>query len=186
MGTFRLQTTIDRPPDEVFAVVADPATMPLWYDAVTQATQTSPGSATTGATYQITRSLPGGLARNDVEISEHTPHRRVILESRAGPTPFRYCYTLEPDRSGTTLTLDARISGAGLPGRVSHFDRLATQLFKQGMRRNLHQLKRLVERGHGVPRRCRQLGHHVQTDGGPGREQAFAPVLGERGQVTVR
>ena len=148
MGTFQLQTTIDRSPDEVFAVVADPATMPLWYDAVTQVTQSSPGPATTGATYQITRSLPGGRARNDVEICEHTPHRRVNLESRDGPTPFRYRYTLAPHCGGTTLTLDARINGAGLPGPVSHLDPLATQLFKHAMRRNLHQLKQLIEHGH--------------------------------------
>lgn len=151
MGTFQLQIAIDRPAADVFAIIADPATMPLWYDAVTQVTKTTPGPPTAGATYQITRSLPGGVAHNHATIAEHTPHRRVTLESRDGPTPFRYRYTLEPGGSATTLVLDGRISGAGLPGPVSHLDSLATQLFKRGMRRNLDQLKQLVEHSHTHP-----------------------------------
>ena len=151
MGTFHLELFIDRPTRDVFEVVADPATMPLWYDAVTQVTKTSAGPAATGATYQITRSLPGGEAHNTVEITEHETDRSVIIESRDGPTPFRYHYTFETDRRATVLTLDGRISAAGLPGPAGRLDPLASLLFARGMRRNLQQLKRLVERGRAAP-----------------------------------
>lgn len=40
MGTFQLDITIDRPAEDVFAVIADPTTMPLWYEAVQQVTKT--------------------------------------------------------------------------------------------------------------------------------------------------
>jgi uncharacterized protein YndB with AHSA1/START domain len=145
MGAFQLTITIDRPPEDVFAVIAEPESTPLWYEAVTQVIKTTPGPITTGARFQITRSLPGGQARNDMEITEYVPNRRITLESRHGPTPFRYRYDLEPNRLGTVLTLDGRISTAGLPRPAVHLDRLATKLFKHGMRQNLNQLTRLVE-----------------------------------------
>ena len=120
--------------------------MPLWYEAVEHVTKTSAGPTATGPTYEITRSLPGGDAHNTVEITERDAPHRVTLESRDGPTPFRYRYTLQP-RPGeaTSITLDGRISGAGLPGPIGHLDALATQLFKHGMRRNLAELKRVIE-----------------------------------------
>lgn len=146
MGTFHLEITVDRPRDEVFAVIADPTAMPRWYEAVHQVTRTSPGSAMLAATYAITRALPGGDAHNTVEITEYEVDRRVTLESRDGPTPFRYRYTLHNRPGGSTgITLDGRISGSGLPGPIGAVDPLATRLFKHGMRRNLNELRRLVE-----------------------------------------
>ena len=145
MGAFQLDITIDRPRDDVFSVIADPTTMPQWYQAVHQVTQTSAGPAATGATYEITRSLPGGKVHNTAEITEYEADRRVTLESRDGPTPFRYRYTLQPRPGGvTSIMLDGRISGAGLPGPIGHLGPLATQLFRHGMRRNLAELKRLI------------------------------------------
>jgi hypothetical protein len=89
--------------------------------------------------------MPGGQAHNDVELTEFQPNRRVTLESRSGPTPFRYRYTLEPTRRGTRLTLQARISNAGLTGPLDHLDAIAAQLFKRGMQHNLTQLKRILD-----------------------------------------
>jgi hypothetical protein len=46
---------------------------------------------------------------------------------------------------GSQGSLGGRISAAGLPGPIAHVDRLATQLFKRGMRQNLSKLKRIIE-----------------------------------------
>ena len=87
------------------------------------------------------RYLSGGEAHNTVEITEHEAHHRITLESRDGPTPFRYRYTLQPRPHGATnIMLDGRISGAGLPGPIGHLGPLATRLFKLGMRSNLAEL----------------------------------------------
>jgi uncharacterized protein YndB with AHSA1/START domain len=145
MGTFNLVINIDRPPVDVFAVVGDPTSMPRWYDAVEQVTPTTANGPEVGARYLITRSLPGGEAHNDVEVTEYLSGRQVTLESRSGPTPFRYSYTLESTAGGTALALDGSISSAGLRGPAAHLDAAATQLFKQGMKHNLRALKRLVE-----------------------------------------
>jgi uncharacterized protein YndB with AHSA1/START domain len=145
MGTFRLTVDIRRPPADVFAFVAEPRNMPLWYEAVDGVTQTMEGPNGIGARYDVIRSLPSGHAHNDVEVTQRQPNSLFTLESRSGPTPFRYHYELLPSGSGTLLTLDGRISAAGLPGPVARVDRLATQLFKRGMRQNLNDLKWTIE-----------------------------------------
>ena len=145
MGTFHLTIDIRRPPADVFAFIAELRNMPLWYEAVRQVTKTTPGPTAAGSRYRIARSLPGGPAHNDIEVTDYVLNRRVTLESREGPTPFRYRYGIEPALDGTTVTLEASISGAGLPGPAAHVDRLATQLFKQGMKQNLYELKRSLE-----------------------------------------
>ena len=147
MGTFRLAVDITSPPSEVFTFIAEPRNMPQWYEAVDHVTQTTAGPHGIGSMYDVTRSLPGGQVHNDVEITEHNPNRLVTLESRAGPTPFRYRYELQPNGQGTHLTLEARISSAGLPRPFARVDSLATQLFKRGMNQNLGKLKRIIEAG---------------------------------------
>ena len=84
------------------------------------------------------------------------PRRSVTFESREGPTPFHYRYTIEPNGEGSLLTLDAEISSAGLPGPLAHLDGIATRAFRQGMRQNLEGLKHLVESD--VPHRRRNAG----------------------------
>jgi uncharacterized protein YndB with AHSA1/START domain len=145
MGTLHVAVDISRPTAEVFAVVAEPRNMPLWYDAVDHVSRTTDGSGGRGARYDVVRTLPGGRAHNVVELTEHRPDRRVTLESVSGPTPFRYRYTLEPTADGTRLTLDGSITSAGLPGPMGRLDGLATQLFTRGMRQNLDHLKRMLE-----------------------------------------
>ncbi len=153
MGEFLLTTTIDRQPATVFAVIAEPANMSYWYEAVDDVTLTGRDAGGLGAKFQISRSLPRGRAINSVEITEYEPNRRVSFESRQGPTPFRYAYRLEPIGSGTKVTLEGHISSAGLTGPAAHLGAVATQLFKRGMKRNLEVLKDALETN--PSRRCR-------------------------------
>ena len=145
MGTFRVRIDINRPATDVFAFVAEPRNMPRWYDAVERVAEVTPATPTRAAGYRITRSLPGGRANNIVEVTESRPNLTVTFESREGPTPFRYRYAVEPDASGSRLSLDAEISSAGLPGPLAQLDGVATRAFKQGMQHNLEGLKHLVE-----------------------------------------
>ena len=145
MGAFQLAIDIRRPPADVFAFIAEPQNMPLWYEAVQQVTKTTANPIGIGSRYDIVRSLPNGPAHNDIEVVKYTLDHQVTIESRSGPTPFRYRYRVEPSQEGTTLTLDGSITSAGLPGPAAHLGQLATQLFKHGMKQNLHQLKQILE-----------------------------------------
>ncbi|MDR0360577.1 MAG: SRPBCC family protein [bacterium] len=145
MDGFSLTTNINEPPTTVFAFLADPANMTRWYEAVEQIALRHDTPAGKGSRFQLIRSLPGGRAVNVVEVTEYEPDRRLTLESRSGPTPFRYAYTLDAVEDGTRLTLDGQISAKGLPGPAGHLGPLAARLFAQGMKRNLQTLKHLLE-----------------------------------------
>jgi len=143
--SFQISLDIHRSPSEVFAVVADFRTMPEWYDAVERVTAATPDATGPGARFQMVRSLPGGQAYNDVEVTEFQPDEAVTFASAGGPTPFRYHYRLEPIPHGTRLTLDGQISAAGLTGPAAHLGGLAERLFERGMKANLRRLKQLIE-----------------------------------------
>ena len=145
MDEFSLTINISAPPRAVFAFLANPPNMTRWYDAVEEVSLGSAHHIAEGSTFQIVRSLPGGRAVNDVEITEYETDRRLTIESRGGPTPFRYTYTLEAAGEDTELTLDGQISSRGLPGPIEHLGPLAGRLFARGMSRNLRTLKHLLE-----------------------------------------
>jgi uncharacterized protein YndB with AHSA1/START domain len=146
--SFQISLDIRRSPSDVFAFIADFRNMPRWYEAVERITATTPASARTGARFRMVRSLPGGAAQNDVEITSYQQYNEISFTSIHGPTPFRYRYRLQPVTTGTRLTLDGDISAEGLPGTAARFGTLANQLFKNGMKKNLQVLKQILESGH--------------------------------------
>jgi uncharacterized protein YndB with AHSA1/START domain len=143
--SFQISLDIHRPSSDVFAFVADFRTMPTWYDAVERVTATTAASAGQGARFRMVRSLPGGRAYNDVEVTSFQPNEEITFASINGPTPFRYHYRLEPIPGGTRLTLDGQISAEGLTGPAAHLGGLAERLFEHGMKTNLRALKRIIE-----------------------------------------
>ena len=145
MGAFELERDIGRRPQDVWGVLSDVRRTPAWYDAVTRVTPLGEVTAGTGARFELHRSLPGGPAVNVVEITEFEPGERFTLASRSGPTPFTYRYSLSPSAAGTRLVLHGDISAEGLAGPAAHLGKLATVLFRNGMRANLAALARLVE-----------------------------------------
>ena len=143
--TFQLTLDITTSPASVFAFVADFTTMRRWYSAV-QRVERIGGSGGLGTRYAVHRQLPGGPARNEVELTSFEPEREVTFTSISGPTPFVYRYLIEPIGDQTRLTLEGTISGAGLAGPAALLGPLAEGLFKRGMRDNLGVLKEILER----------------------------------------
>lgn len=142
--TFQLSLDIAASPATVFDFVADFTTTPRWYSAV-QGVDRIGGASGLGTRYAVRRQLPGGPARNEVEITTYESGREVTFTSLSGPTPFVYRYLVEPDGHGTLLTLEGTISGAGLTGPAALLGPLAERVFKRGMRDNLGLLKEILE-----------------------------------------
>jgi hypothetical protein len=103
------------------------------------------GTSGLGTRYEVRRQLPGGPARNEVEITTFESGREVTFTSLSGPTPFVYRYIVEPDSQHTRLTLEGTISAAGLTGPAALLGPLAEGIFKRGMRDNLGVLKEILE-----------------------------------------
>jgi hypothetical protein len=101
----------------------------------------------------MVRALPGGPVHNTVEIISYTCNE-ITFTSTNGPTFFQYTYRLKPTADGTRLTLDGEISAKSLSGPITYLGGLANQLFKQGMKKNLQVLKRILKhRSTAVARR---------------------------------
>jgi uncharacterized protein YndB with AHSA1/START domain len=143
--SFQLSLDIAATPSTVFDFVADFTTMPRWYSAV-QGVQRLNSAIGRGARYEVHRQLPGGGARNEVEVTSYVSGREVTFTSMSGPTPFVYRYLVEGNSAAARLTLQGTISGAGLTGPAALLGPLAERLFRRGMEDNLEVLKGLLER----------------------------------------
>ena len=112
---FQIRIQIARPPQVVFAHLADVESAPLWYEAVRRVDNPSGRSAGLGTHITFHREIGRQPLVNDVEITEFAPEVAIGFTSRSGPTPFTYRYILRPaahDAGETELTLKGEISPA--------------------------------------------------------------------------
>ena len=142
---FTIDIKIRRAPSEVFAFLEDVVRAPMWYSAVKRVTPTDNGEAAIGRRYIFERDLGSRSVENEVEITELKRPTAFTIESKSGPTPFVYRYSLNDENGTTHLRLDGEISGEGLPGLLSLAAPLASKAFEKGMRTNLATLKKLIE-----------------------------------------
>jgi uncharacterized protein YndB with AHSA1/START domain len=142
MIQFDASIQIDRPPEQVFAFVADENNMARWHSAVQSVRQTSPGPTGVGATYHMVRHLPQGRVENSYEITAYQPDEALTIETTSGPTPFRYRYRFEPVATGTELSLAAEVKVSGLASLAAP---LLRRGIKSGVEANFATLKQLLE-----------------------------------------
>ena len=129
---------IDRPADEVFAVVSDPQTYPSWNSAV-QAVEPMEGERR----FRMERKLPSGRAENLLEVLYAERPREVVLRAADGPTPFLYRFVLISSNGGTDLSLKGDVE---LGGASRLLGPLAGGAVKRGVDENFSALKQLLER----------------------------------------
>jgi len=78
-------------------------------------------------------------------VSEFEEPSLITFSSRRGPTPFVYRYGIEATATGSRVTLEGRITGAGLRGPAALLSPLAGRFFEKGMAKNLKELKARLE-----------------------------------------
>lgn len=101
--TKRVEVEVSRPPDEVFAFVADARNRPLWDESVDTEELTSPEPIGVGSTV---RTRMRSMGRDYVltwEIVEHEPPSRQTIESTAGPFGTTLAYRLSAQDGGTLV-----------------------------------------------------------------------------------
>jgi uncharacterized protein YndB with AHSA1/START domain len=103
MIDFTVETSIDRPADEVFAYVTDPAKLPTWQTNTVSSTLETPGPMGVGSRLREVHRGPGGKEFPSlVEIAEYEPARLFALRVIEG-TPVHARITFEPTATGGTL-----------------------------------------------------------------------------------
>jgi uncharacterized protein YndB with AHSA1/START domain len=145
MFTASKQITIERPIDEVFAVIGDARSRPKWDPSVDSEELTSPEPIGAGSTVRTKMRSMGRDYVLDWKITEHDPPNGQTIESTAGPFPSTLVWSLTDQGGSSTL---AEFSITGRPGGLL---RLMQPLISRGTQGNLDKafprLKRLLETG---------------------------------------
>jgi uncharacterized membrane protein len=126
---------IERPPDDVFAFLADPENDPQWRAGVLDLTRVSGEGV--GACYAQGVKGPGGRRiAADIKITELTPGETIAFQTVAGPVRPRGRYRLAVADGGTRVRFE-------LEADVRGFKRLMAPIVQKTMNEEVGQLTRL-------------------------------------------
>jgi carbon monoxide dehydrogenase subunit G len=133
---------VDRPVDEVWAFVHDPAKDSLWQTTLAESEKLTDGPMRVGTRVREVRHFLGVRVELTWEVTEYEPTRKSAIRGVSGPVPLTGSYRLEPVDGGTRFTVSGELDAHGL-------FRLAEPVFARITRReleaNLGHLKDLLE-----------------------------------------
>ena len=137
-------TEIARPRAEVAAFAADPGNAPRWYENIDSVRwETVPPVAVGSRIAFVARFLGRQLAYT-YEVRDLVPDERLVMSTAEGPFPMETTYTWTDVGGGTRMTLRNRGEPAGLTKLASP---AVAAAMRRANRKDLAQLKRLLERG---------------------------------------
>ena len=135
-------TVINRPVEEVFALLSNLENYPKWSSAFLEVQKTSEGPIGVGTTWRAVQKAFGQRLESEVEVTEYEPNRKYAQVTKSGPIPVEVLVTFEPIEGGT------RVSSA-LEAEVGGFFKLAEPLVKSMAKRSIEtdnaNLKDLME-----------------------------------------
>jgi hypothetical protein len=141
------EIVIARPRAEVAAYAADPDNATSWYENIDSVEwKTSPPLAV-GSRIAFGARFLGRRLAYTYEVRELVPGERFVMSTSEGPYPMETTYAWEDaGDDGTRMTLRNR-------GEPSGFSKVGAPIMERSMRRanrrDLQQLKRLLEAGAG-------------------------------------
>jgi carbon monoxide dehydrogenase subunit G len=142
MFTFEKSIFINRPPQEVWDFMSDPANDTEWRDSAVSSEWASEGPPGVGSTLSSVDKLLGRKMESTSEITAWDPPNRYGQKADSGPFPFELTVKFEAKDEGTQLTL----SGNGEPGG---FFKIAEGLVRKQLEKqfdtDLNGLKRVLE-----------------------------------------
>lgn len=134
---------IDRPADEVFAVVSDFSRNPEWQGGMKSAQWTTEPPLRVGSTYEQVARFLGRDVVTTFEVVGYEEGRSVTIESRQSSFPItvtRAVESLGPDRSRVSAVITGR------PGRFFRlFGPLLRMMAERSVRQDYQRLRRLLE-----------------------------------------
>lgn len=142
MARFEHSAEIERPVEEVFAFLAEPANLPRWQRSLLDVRPHRRGPLRPGVEVTEVRRFLGRVMETTWVCTEHRPSRRSVIESDEGPVPFRGTWELEPAAYETTRFTWTLETG-GLAARIA--SAVAARLARQELEANTLRLKQLLE-----------------------------------------
>jgi uncharacterized protein YndB with AHSA1/START domain len=144
MTRLEFSLEIERPIDEVFAYVADPANLPEWQSSAIEARMETAAPMAAGTRFVEVRKFLGRQIKSTVEVTQYDPSRRFAIRTVAGPVTFRVDHVFEPLAGATRLA----VSGEGESGRLFKTgEALMIRAAERQMKGDFQRLKRILEGG---------------------------------------
>ena len=142
MVTVEETIVIERPIEEVFAYLTDPARIPEWQSSALEARLEDDGPMRAGSTVIEERKFLGRRMKSTMQVLEHEFPHRFRIKTSSGPVQFEVTNTLSTAERGTHIS-------AVLEGEPGGFFRVAEPLVARAvareLRNNLETLKDVLE-----------------------------------------
>ncbi len=157
MPNFEVSVLIDRPVEDVFAFVEDPANDSIWRQSIVEAEvelegdalddpeDLSRGGEGLGATGREVYSLGGMRIEATWEIVGYEPNRKVVYRSTSGPVDFESVWSYESVDAGTRLEFAIQWDIVDRKDFGPATDRVIGRTHRQNISGHLQTLKKLLE-----------------------------------------
>ena len=140
-----IETTVARPPAEVFARIADIASWPSWLIAsgIVRVERTTDGPFTEGEHLKVEQRAAGRAGTFEAQVTTLQPPSRLALHGRDGDgVSIDIDAVLAAASDGTSLRWSIRI---GLPLRYRMFESMARPQVERAAALDVESLKRRLE-----------------------------------------
>ena len=138
------EVRVERPPEEVFAYLADPERIPEWQASVAAVERDSSEAMGVGARWRETRVFMGRRIDQTVETTAYRPGEEFAVEVVDGPIPLRVHHAFRREGDATVVS----VRGEGEPGgRFRLGSRFIVALVKRQFDEDFARLREIVERG---------------------------------------
>jgi carbon monoxide dehydrogenase subunit G len=135
-------TFINRPPQEVFDFMTDPATQSQWQSGTKSAHWVSEGPVGVGSIYSSVGVLLGREMTMDAEITQWDPPNIWGLKASSGPMKIQGTMTFEPKDGGTLVIQDFQ---GELGGLFNIAEGLAVKQLQKQVETDGQTLKKILE-----------------------------------------
>jgi len=146
MGKFTVNVFINRPQQDVFEFLTNPANLSKWNSNFASAEWTSRDAPGLGSTYKVLAKMSGGKNEGLFEITQWDPPQRYSYKSISGlPFPIESiesAVTLASKENGTQITFESQF---GLAGILKFAEGMFRKLATKGDGDNFDTAKRLLE-----------------------------------------
>ena len=113
MVKLETSTVINRPLEEVFALLSNAENDPKWQSGTIESKKTSDGPIGVGTTWRRVSQLIGRRIESESEFTEYELNRKLAFKSKSGPIQFESRMTFERVEGGTRINtkFEAEIGG---------------------------------------------------------------------------
>lgn len=114
MAKIAVSTVINRPVEEVFAVLSNEENRPKWSSTTMEVKKTSEGPIGAGTTWRGVDRIFGRRMERESVFTEFEPNRKITQKSTSGPVPFEVQLMYEPVEGGTRVIVITEAQPRGL------------------------------------------------------------------------